>query len=171
MIFILGGSSLLETKAVPSIWEQQLLVSTSNFLHISLKINVYLGQVMKVGVTNVIWFFYQIMSKPGNETGPPSWPDPFFFKFWSEPANISLLLNTGSRVLLSMRWTATVVDLFQLHLSEPCPTQRTGVVPLQWISWVSAETERAGWRWEMAGGSRDVWTEWVGEKIILIYEI
>ena len=28
----------------------------------------------------VTWFCYQMIAKPGNKTGPPSWPDPYIAK-------------------------------------------------------------------------------------------
>ena len=36
--------AVLETKAIPSVRDQQLLVKTRNFLHISLQINVWISQ-------------------------------------------------------------------------------------------------------------------------------
>ena len=39
-----GFQPVLETKAGPSVRDQQLLVRTSNFLHISLQINVWISQ-------------------------------------------------------------------------------------------------------------------------------
>ena len=36
--------AVLETKAGPSVQDRQLLVRTSNFLHISLQINVWISQ-------------------------------------------------------------------------------------------------------------------------------
>ena len=29
----------------------------------------------------VTWFCYQMIAKPGNKTGPPSWPDPFLKEY------------------------------------------------------------------------------------------
>ena len=36
--------TVLETKAGPSVWDRQLLVKTSKFLHISLQIDVWISQ-------------------------------------------------------------------------------------------------------------------------------
>ena len=38
------SATVLETNAGPSVWDQQLLVRTSKFLHISLQINVWISQ-------------------------------------------------------------------------------------------------------------------------------
>ena len=39
-----NGSAVLEIKAGPSVRDRQLLVRTSNFLHISLQIDVWISQ-------------------------------------------------------------------------------------------------------------------------------